>query len=44
VKAVKGVGKEKEDFLPVLALIVLPLKDFKACDGKKYSFPVGCKP
>jgi len=43
VKAVKGGGKEKEDFLPAQALTVLPLKEFKACDGKKYSFPVGCK-
>ena len=43
VKAVKGGGKEKEDFLPAQALTVLPLKEFKACDRKKYSFPVGCK-
>ena len=43
VKAVKGGGKEKEDILPAQALTVLPLKEFKACDGGKYSFPVGCK-
>lgn len=43
VKAVKGAGKEKEDFLPAQALTVIPLKEFKACDGKKYAFPVGCK-
>ena len=43
VKAVKGAGKEKEDFLPAQELTVIPLKEFKTCDGKKYSFPVGCK-
>jgi len=43
VKAVKGRGKEKEDFFLAQALIVIPLKEFKACDRKKYSFPVGCK-
>jgi len=42
-KAVKGRGKEKEDFLPAQELTVIPLKEFKTCDGKKYSFPVGCK-
>jgi len=38
VKAVKGAGKEKEDFLPAQALTVIPLKEFKACDGKNTLF------
>ena len=40
-EAVKGAGKEEEDFFRALTVSVLPLKPFTGCDGKKYAFPVG---